>query len=63
MNFKVYEFYLEFMNQGFSYIKKTNLDVSINEKEFSDILSIINFVREQFVAIAGAMQISFMYFY
>lgn len=60
MNFKVYEFYLEFMNQGFSYIKKTNLDVAINEKEFSDILSIINFVREQFLAIAGAMEISFM---
>ncbi len=60
MNFKVYEFYLEFMNQGFSYIKNTNLDVAINEKEFSDILSIINFVREQFLAIAGAMEISFM---
>lgn len=60
MNFKVYEYYLEFMNKGFNYLKNSNYDISFNESEFGNVLSVINFVREQFVAISRALGISFM---
>ena len=60
MNFKIYEYYLEFMNKGFSYVKSSGLEVSLNESEFSDCLAVINFVREQFLAISAALGISFM---
>lgn len=60
MNFTVYEYYLEFMNKGLTYLKHSNYDISMNEKEFDDVLSVINFVREQFVDISRALGISFM---
>ena len=61
MNFKVLEFYLEFMNKGFNYIKSSDINVKLTEDEFSNCLSIINFVRDQFKAISYAMGISFTY--
>jgi len=63
MNFKVYEFYLEFMNKGFSFIKNSGITgISANEASFIEFLKIINFVRDQFEAIAYALSISFMFF-
>jgi len=59
MNFQVLEFYLEFMNKGFTYVKTSNLDVSLNENDFSECLSFIDFVRVQFKALSHAMAISF----
>ena len=63
MNFKVYEFYLDFMNKGFTFVKSSGLDISINEAEFSDCLAIINFVRDQFKAVSRALGISFSFIY
>lgn len=60
MNFKVYEYYLEFMNSGFTYLKGSSYEISFNESEFNNVLSVINFVREQFMAISRALGISFM---
>ena len=61
MNFTVYEFYLEFMNKGFNFIKSSGLDVQANEDGFNQLLSFITFVRDQFKAIAGALSISFAF--
>ena len=63
MNFKVYEFYLEFMNKGFNFIKNSGIDVSVNENDFNRFLSIINFVREQFIDLSRAFAISFMFLF
>lgn len=60
MNFKVYEYYLEFMNKGFDYVKTSGLNITLNENDFSSLLSVINFVREQFLAISWALGISFL---
>ena len=61
MNFKVYEFYLEFMNKGFNFVKSSSYDLNINETQFLGCLSIINFVRDQFKDLSRALEISFLF--
>ena len=60
MNYKVFDFYMEFMNKGFTVLKKSGYSSSVSENQFSTFLEIMGFIQDQFKDLSRALEISFI---
>lgn len=51
---------MEFMNKGFTVLKKSGYSSSVSENQFSTFLTIMGFIQDQFKDLSRALEISFI---